>query len=875
MKLTSLLFKLLCVPVLLGLTVAFTASCSDDDEALQNGAHGYVQFKLYKEASYSQTEEASRAAGTELEYLNDAKKVKVLLSSNGAVASYTLSLSAFDEDNAEYGLRSEKLQLLAGDYELVGYYLYNKVEEEILAGEPGEQTIIHVEKDGLTLQDVLVKAIARGKVRFHLVKDLSKVSPQSRASEGKQYPLSSVATARIQLTNVDTKESVDLDKLDVSYEEGYRDDLSGTSYAVVDSICSLPAGTYKVDMIYTYPKSSTSAIEVGQVSDSYTFEVTDNQDPESNIVNIPITLQESAEYIKDYAALKNIWEQMDGENWAYTGENYVKGINWDFNKDIDMWGDQPGVTLNSEGRITSLVIGDFGPSGMLPDDIGQLTALQTLTLGTHNDKLSASVPNGSANEDKKFYQALLNPTTANKKVLRNDYMERYASHDVLSDLSEPLKWGLKLKGTQIKESNRNISTFDVNQGELTNGITGISPEIGKLENLEILYIANSKISELPDEMAQLTKVTDLELYNNPLMKKFPTVISQMPGLIQLNLAMNRQWSSDEINNGLYSLCTGASKGVIQILYMGYNNLSLIPDEIRNMTKLGKIDCVYNQLTSLPSFGSINLVQATFDYNQITAIPDNFCGTEDVEEISFSHNKLTALPKNFFNAKSAYVMSSVDFSYNEITDVPDSYGCNVSTLSLAGNKLTKFPKGLFAGGSVFTTLNLSGNQISTFEKGDIVNPDNKNLESLDLTYNKLTKFPEDFNAVNVPYLYGLDISYNQFNAFPFEPLNVDRLTVLGIRYQRDNDGNRCLTEWPTGIYNHKGLRGLFLGGNDIGDVNISKEETISYLIYNLDIADNPNIVINLSEVCAYIQAGMYVLYYDSTQDIRGCDALDLD
>lgn len=882
MKLTSLLFKLVCVPVLLGLTVAFTASCSDED-TLQSGEHGYVQFKLYKEDSYQKTEETSRTASNELEYLNDAKKVKVLLSNGGAVASYTLTLNAFDEENAEFGLRSEKLQLLTGSYELIGYYLYNKVEEEILAGEPAEPTLIHVEKNGLTMQDVLVKTIGRGKVRFHLVKDLSAVMPQSRTGEQKQYPLSMVATTRIQLSNVDTKETFDLGidengkekRLEVSYEESFRDDFSGTSYAVVDSLCSLPAGTYKIDMVYTYPKNSNITIEVGQVKDSFTFEVKDNQDPESNIVNIPITLQESAEYIKDYVALKSIWEKMDGSNWAYTGENYVKGFNWDFNKDIDMWGNQPGVTLNNEGRVTSLVIGDFGPKGMVPDEIGQLTALQTLSLGTHNDKPSASVPNGSANEDKAFHQALLNPTTANKELIRNDYMNRYVKRDLLSELSEPLKWGLKQKGIKIQENSRQIVPFDINQGELTNGITGISSEIGKLVNLEVLYIANSKIAELPATMANLTKVTDMELYNNPLMTKFPEVLSQMPGLIQLNLAMNRQWTSEEINKGLKALCEGAAQGELQMLYLGYNNLSEIPANVTNLKKLGKIDCVHNKLTSLPAFTDINLVQASFDYNQISFIPANFCGVEDVESITFSHNKLTALPEGFFNPKSAYVMASVDFSFNEITEVPRNYGCNVSTLSLAGNKLTAFPKGLFEGGSVFTTLNLSGNQISKFEKGDIVNSANKNLETLDLTYNQLSKFPDDFNAVNVPYLYGLDISYNRFNAFPFQPLNVDRLTVLGIRYQRDADGNRCLTEWPTGVYNHKGLRGLFLGGNDIGNVNVGKEETISYLIYNLDIADNPNIVINLSEVCAYIQAGMFMLFYDSTQDIRGCDALDLE
>lgn len=46
------------------------------------------------------------------------------------------------------------------------------------------------------------------------------------------------------------------------------------------------------------------------------------------------------------------------------------------------------------------------------------------------------------------------------------------------------------------------------------------------------------------------------------------------------------------------------------------------------------------------------------------------------------------------------------------------------------------------------------------------------------------------------------------------------------------------------------------------------------LWILDIKDNPNISIDLTSICPYIEAGMYMLIYDKTQDIRGCDALDI-
>lgn len=81
----------------------------------------------------------------------------------------------------------------------------------------------------------------------------------------------------------------------------------------------------------------------------------------------------------------------------------------------------------------------------------------------------------------------------------------------------------------------------------------------------------------------------------------------------------------------------------------------------------------------------------------------------------------------------------------------------------------------------------------------------------------------------------------------------------------DDCSRCLREWPTGIYKHTGLRGLFLGSNDLRKI----DDTISYMIYNLDISDNPNITFDASEICYYWQAGAFNLIYDKTQNIVNC------
>ena len=97
--------------------VGFTG-CTEKDDQL-NATYGYVQFKLYKNDTAPQ--KGGTRAGNELNYLSDACKVGVsLLSSDGSVIEQTLVLHSYNAENAAYGMRSDKLQLLVGEYKVMG-----------------------------------------------------------------------------------------------------------------------------------------------------------------------------------------------------------------------------------------------------------------------------------------------------------------------------------------------------------------------------------------------------------------------------------------------------------------------------------------------------------------------------------------------------------------------------------------------------------------------------------------------------------------------------------------------------------------------------------------------------------------------------------
>ena len=252
-------------------------------------------------------------------------------------------------------------------------------------------------------------------------------------------------------------------------------------------------------------------------------------------------------------------------------------------------------------------------------------------------------------------------------------------------------------------------------------------------------------------------------------------------------------------------------------------------------------------------------------------------------MSFAHNLIEYIP-NIFDAESIYTMGSVDFSYNRIgkndgknikCDLDDFKGINAATISLSNNLIKNFLTELFAKGSPISTIDLSNNLMTEIPENSLKSPEGnyKNthlLTVIDLRFNKLTKLSDDFRATTLPYLKNMDISYNCFSKFPTAPLNSSQLQAIGIRHQRDANGNRILREWPTGITTCPSLIQLQIGANDIRKVN----ETLTSQLYILDIKDNPNISIDVTSVCSQIRAGRYKLIYDKTQDIRGCDALDI-
>ena len=110
--------------------MANLTGCTEQEEL--GAAYGYVQFRLFKNDTAPKASASRAEDETTLEYLSEACKVGVSLQRpDFSEIEQTLVLRSYSEENAAYGVRSDKLQLLAGDYKVTSYKLYNKLDSVI------------------------------------------------------------------------------------------------------------------------------------------------------------------------------------------------------------------------------------------------------------------------------------------------------------------------------------------------------------------------------------------------------------------------------------------------------------------------------------------------------------------------------------------------------------------------------------------------------------------------------------------------------------------------------------------------------------------------------------------------------------------------
>jgi internalin A len=250
---------------------------------------------------------------------------------------------------------------------------------------------------------------------------------------------------------------------------------------------------------------------------------------------------------------------------------------------------------NNDGHAIRLDLSNKSLS-QLPSEIGQLTSLQQLFLGSNE----------------------------------------------LSQL--PSEIGQLTSLQQLYLSNNRLNQLPPEIGQLTslqqftlfnNELSELPYEIGRLIGLRYLYLGNNQLSYLPHEIVQLTRLQYLSLLNNQL-RELPPEIGRLTSLQELFLANNQLRELPPEIGRLTSL---------QHLSLADNQLRELPPEIGRLTSLQYLYLDNNQLSQLPSkIGRLTDLQYLYLHNnQLSQLPSEIGRLTRLQELYLSDNQLSQLP----------------------------------------------------------------------------------------------------------------------------------------------------------------------------------------------------------------------------------------
>lgn len=846
----------LLILALLSSVLLFTG-CTDEAEPVSEPGYGYVQFHLFKKGSYTK-------AGDKLEYLRDAAKIRVTLrSQDNDIITPVAVVEAVDKNLSEWGLQTAKIRLIAGKYTMTAYEIYDGLDNSVLVGSPSETVVLDVKPNGIVSEDIALNVVDRGWAKFRLVKDLSEIVGTKAGKDGAdEHPFYGIQSVDLTVKNKNTGEITEITNIEVTHKfvDGEKaadpDYISGI--CVSDTLVALKGGTYTVTKFRTYFDYFRKVYETSTNVAENEFVVKDNQETDADV---PVTLHTTSGHVQDALALREIWEALDGPNWR---------IKWEFNCDVDAWTANTGVQILGNGRVASLDLTGTGAKGAMPAAIAKLTELRELTLGTIG--YNAAAGGTTVTTGRKLTYFTPEDHEADRRLT-------IGTRDPRSRFSKELQQSFEIAGDPVKPSVKSLSERmpvmykpEVNATD----IVSLPDEINQLKNLEHITIAFSPIKTFPADMSGLTALTDVEIFACTELTEFPKGLATCPKLTSLTYSFNVNTAVSSMEEGISAINNGPASKTIQLLYFPNQRIDNMPD-LSNIPRLSVLviqGCGLKSFTA-PFSKDQFFVQFMASDNELTSLPRDEKGNflaynAETEEVNFSGNKFTELP-DIFDAKSAYQVGTVDFSKNQIASVEhgDAYrGIKAATFDISYNKLKELPVQLFGtSSSSISYLKIDGNGMEKISKEAIEGKYTYRTTTISMAYNKLKSLPDEFDSLTFPYLSGIDMSYNRFDYFPYTAVNNQYLSVFIFRHQRDADGDRCMRTWPAGIGQAlAGLRALYLGSNDIRVVT----DELSYMIYNLDIQDNPNISIDVSAVCSYIKSGWFNLMYSPGQDIRGCD-----
>ena len=352
----------------------------------------------------------------------------------------------------------------------------------------------------------------------------------------------------------------------------------------------------------------------------------------------------------DRAALAALYNATDGANWQNSG-------NWLSNAPMGEW---HGVTTDSDGRVTQLILDNNQLTGEISAELGSLSSLTVLDL--HNNQLTGEIPAelGYLTNVELLdlgYNRLTGEIPAELGGLPNLTGLYLNNNQLTGEIPAELGSLANLTGLYLY-SNQLTGEMPAELGSLTylerlwlggNQLTGEIPEeLGSLTSLQGLYLQRNRLTgEIPAELGSLTYLKDLDLSNNQLTGEIPSALADLSNLEALFLSGNQLTG-----------CIPASLGDVAINYLAELGLSYCsgdqaPDLVASVTSVGDSGIlyvgesftinaeVYNQGTGPAASTTLRYYRST---DRTISTSDTLVGTDPVDPVHVSGTRPESLSR---------------------------------------------------------------------------------------------------------------------------------------------------------------------------------------------------------------------------------------
>ena len=441
----------------------------------------------------------------------------------------------------------------------------------------------------------------------------------------------------------------------------------------------------------------------------------------------------------DSLALVALYDSTGGANTWLRSSEWLQGPVFEWH----------GITLDSNGRVTRVMLRFNDLYGQLPQAIGQLDSLRRLALD-HN-QLFGPIPTqlgqlkklthlwlSRNNFSGEIPSELSGMTELRELGLTGNNLEGLIPSELgqLANLKYLWLTGNSLSGT-IPSELRHLEMIGLNENNLSgpipthlaewenlielylckNGFTGqIPPQLGQLSKLEWLCLGGNQLSgPIPTELSQLTSLKILRLYDNQLSGRIPQELGQLSRLEELYLHGNQLSGRIPQELGQLSRLRG-------LILSGNQLFGSIPQELGQLSQLQALILDGNQLSgSIPQvLGQLSqLFYLGLAINQFSGtIPTELGQLDSLQFVALENNQFLGPVPDWTSLSSLkYVrLDANQFLFADL--LPNADLSRIRTFTYAPQDSVDTQQTCTSSECVFTTpARTQGNQYQWYRNGD--------------------------------------------------------------------------------------------------------------------------------------------------------------